>query len=351
LLKETLLDEAVDPTVPDTWRASLVGEECETYLCRMRLGHQPLPMKGRVRHLLDDGNMHEDDVVNRLKNGGLDVLYTGDEQLYVHCVSQDGIVVNGHPDGVLRNVPKDLQKLDWADETFSWDSVYHLLEITAPNNFAFKRYYQEHLRGVNYRKFVQTHLYLGSEELRDRMRCSVVIVKDKMTSTLYEEGLTYDQSVIDTTIEKLKRVNALVAARKVSTQRCVDWHRKSCRFRELCFGSEEEEIPLGVGFLDADKLLEAVQLHEALDSYSKGKEFEVEGKELVEEARAYFGEILDQYGAEGMFIVQTKVKWTNSKWSGIDSDTLRLKYPEVYNEVHLEKPTHFISVLRTRQKE
>jgi len=350
MLKETIQDEVINPVVSNTWRASEAGELCEAYLCHMRLGHQPLAMKGRIRHLLDDGNMHEDDIVNRIKNGGIDAMYTGDDQLYVHCVNQDGIVINGHPDGLLKNVPVDLRKLDWQDEHFSWDSVWHLLEITAPNNFAFKRYYQEHLRGVNWRKFVQTHLYLGSEELREKMHCAVVVVKDKMTSTLYEEGLTYDKSVVDETVEKLKRVEALVAKGEVSPMRCTDWHKQSCRFRHLCFGEvEEEDRTSGIGYLDADKLLEVVQLREALDSYIQGKEFESMGKEMTEEARAYLGEILDQYGAEGMFIDKTKVKWTDSKWSGIDTDTLKLKYPAVYEEVHVEKPTHFVSVLKARR--
>ncbi len=350
MLKETIQDEVINPVVGNTWRASEAGELCEAYLCHMRLGHQPLPMKGRIRHLLDDGNMHEDDVVNRLKNGGLDVLYTGDNQLYVHCMNGDGVIINGHPDGVLRNVPSDLRNLDWADEHFSWDSAFHLLEITAPNNFAFKRYYQEHLRGVNYRKFVQTHLYLGSEELRDKMHCAVVIVKDKMTSTLYEEGLTYDKSVVDETVEKLKRVEGLVSAGKVSTMRCVDWHKQSCRFRHMCFGEEQDEsFPIGVGFVDADKLLEVSQIREALDSYVQGKEFESMGKEMTEEARAYIGELLDQYGVEGMFIGSTKAKWTNSKYSGIDTDTLKVRFPQVYEEVHYEKPTRFVSILKARR--
>lgn len=350
MLKETIQDEVINPVVSNTWRASEAGELCEAYLCHMRLGHQPLAMKGRIRHLLDDGNMHEDDIVNRIKNGGIDVMYTGNNQLFVHCVNQDGIVINGHPDGLLRNVPVDLRKLDWQDEHFSWDSAWHLLEITAPNNFAFKRYYQEHLRGVNWRKFVQTHLYLGSEELRERVRCAVVVVKDKMTSTLYEEGLTYDKSVVDETVEKLKRVEALVAKGEVSSMRCTDWHKQSCRFRHLCFGeAEEEDRTSGIGYLDAVKLLEVVQLREALDSYIQGKEFESMGKEMAEEARAYLGEILDQYGAEGMFIDQTKVKWTNSRWSGIDTDTLKLKHPAVYEEVHVEKPVRFVSVLKVRR--
>ena len=348
MLQETIKDEIVDPVVSDVWRASEAGEECEAYLCHVRLGHQPLPMQGRVRHLLDDGNVHEADIVQRLINGGFDVLNVGNNQLYVHCLDGD-IKVNGHPDGVLRRVPVALQKLDWADDRFSWDSNHHLLEITAPNTFAFQRYGHEHLRGVNWRKFVQTHLYLGSEELRDDMQCAVVIVKNKMTSALYEEGLTFDPSIITLTVEKLKRVEELVSKNIVSSKRCSDWHRDYCKFRHLCFTEPDEARALPVtGFLDASKLLEYQQLHEALDAYTQGKEYESMAKELNEESRTYMGSIIELYDAEGIFIDGRKVKWTDSSWSGIDTETLKLKYPKIYEEVHITKPTRFVTVGRNK---
>ncbi len=352
MLKETILDETVDPVVSDVWRASEAGELCEAYLCHVRLGHQPLPMQGRIRHLLDDGNVHEDDIVARLKNGGFDVLNTGDKQLYVHCVS-GSININGHPDGILRNIPKDLQNVDWADENFSWDSAYHLLEITAPNNFAFKRYWDQHLRGVNWRKFVQTHLYLGSEELRDRMRCAVVIVKDKMTSALYEEGLTFDQAIVDQTVEKLKRVEDLVSRGQVAKMRCKDWHKFTCKFRHLCFADPTLELPdiASDTYLDGNMLDEAQLLNEALDSFVCGKELEDSGKGMVEEARAYFAEILEQYNVKGVFVAKSKIKWTDSTWSGIDTDTLELKYPTVYEEVHITKPTRFVTVGKVTKRD
>ena len=344
MLKETIQDEVVDPVVSDTWRASEAGEECEAYLCHVRLGHQPLPMKGRIRHLLDDGNVHEEDIVKRLRTGGLDVLNTGTNQLYVHCVDGD-IKINGHPDGLLRNVPAWLQNLDYVDDKFTWNSSLHLLEITAPNTFAFQRYHQEHLRGVNWRKFVQTHLYLGSEELRDDMQCCVVIVKNKMTSALYEEGLTFDPSVVDQTVEKLKRVEELVSRNEVSSKRCSDWHKMYCKFRTLCFSDDAEDKPSpSTGFLEASKLIEYQQLHEALDAYTQGKEYESLAKELTEESRVYIGNIIDLYEAEGIFIDGRKTKWTDSHWSGIDIETLKLKYPGIYEEVHITKPTHFVSI-------
>jgi hypothetical protein len=352
LLKETILDEVVEPVISDMWRASEAGEECEAFLCHTRLGHQPLPMKGRIRHLLDDGNVHEDDVVARLKNGGIDAQYTGNDQMYVHCVNEGGVIINGHPDGLLHKIPVELRKLDWVDEHFSWDSDYHLLEITAPNTFSFAKYFIAHLEGVNPRKFVQTHLYLGSEELYDKMHCAVVIVKNKMTSELYEEGLTFNQAVIDRTIEKLKHVQDLVAKNQVSAKRCTDWHKDTCKFRQYCFNEEEltARAPIA-GLLDADKLLESVELHQALDNFLQGKEFKDMGEGLIEEAKAYFADILDSYGKEAVLIGQKKAKWSDSHWSGIDSDTLELKYPTIYEEVHITKPTHFISVVGARKND
>ncbi len=351
VLKETIKDEIIEPVVSDVWRASEVGESCEAYLCHIRLGSEPLPMRGRVHHLLDDGGLHELDIVRRLRSGGLDVLYSGKDQLYVHCVKGD-ISINGHPDGVLRRVPKELRSLDWADEHFSWDNGFHMLEITAPNTFAFKRYQQEHLRGVNYRKFVQTHLYLGSEELSEWMRCAVVVVKDKMTSVIYEEGLTFDKVVVDQTVEKLKRIEDLASGGKVSSMRCTDWHKDSCRFRHLCFlETGEDRTPPTAGFLDADKLLEASLLREALDAYVQGKEYMGLGKEMSEESRNYFGEIIDQYDAEGIFVDERKIRWVDGSWSGIDVELLKRLHPRVYKKVCISKPTRFVSVGRGKSKE
>ena len=341
MLKETIKDEIVEPVVSDIWRASEVGELCEAYLCHVRLGHQPAKMLGRVRHLLSDGNMHEDDIVRRLKSGGLDVLHTGDEQMYVHCTTGP-IRINGHPDGVLHEVPKELRQLDWADENFSWDSAFHLLEITAPNGFAFQRYAKEHLRGVNWRKFVQTHLYLGSVELRDMLHCAVVVVKNKTTSALYEEGLTYDKSIVDMTIEKLKRVEEYAADNCIPPERCDGWFKDNCKFRHLDFTGEEDTPSTAKGYLDANKLLEGPQLREALVQYDLSASHKV----MNAEARDFMAEILEQYEAEGIFVDDRKIKWTYSSWSGVDANLLRTKYPAVFKDVYVTKPTQYVSVGR-----
>jgi len=342
MLKETLQDEVIDPTISDVWRASLVGEPCEAYLCHTRLGHQPSKMEARVRHLLDDGKMHEGDVVARLINGGIDVRDAGEDQPYVHCI--DGPVkINGHPDGTLHNVPKELQKLDWADENFKW-TKHQVLEITANNGNVFRKYATEHMRGVNWRKYVQTHLYVGSIELRELTNYSVIVVKNKANSALYEEGLTYDKKIVDAVVEKLLRVEDLCSKGKVSSMRCDDWHMNTCRFAYLCYPNVVEELKpvMGKGFLDGEKLLEVQDLRDALALYDLSKSHKID----YEESRAMMAEILDNYECEGVIIDGRKVVWQDSHYSGINNDMLKTNYPKVWEDVRVSKPTRFVSVRR-----
>ena len=99
MLKELIALDETHPEVSQVWRASEVGE-CETYLGHVRLGHEALPMPGRVKHLLHDGNVHERDVVTHLNAKGFRVLHsciTGQMSVQTDI----GLRVFGHPDGIL----------------------------------------------------------------------------------------------------------------------------------------------------------------------------------------------------------------------------------------------------------
>ena len=137
--------EEKTPEVSSTFRASSAGE-CETFLCHERLGHEPAPFTGRVRHMLQDGVTHEHDIISRLRSAGITVLHSYVEgQAEVHCSSDP--LVSGHPDGVL-DIPKSREfTLDYADENFS-PSRFMLLEVTAPGHFTFLRLERSHLREI-----------------------------------------------------------------------------------------------------------------------------------------------------------------------------------------------------------
>jgi len=194
MLKEFIALEEKIPGVSSAWRASEVGE-CEAFLCHTRLGHEPLPMSGRVRHMLQDGVTHEHDIVSRLQSAGIKVLHSYVEgQTEVHCSSDP--LVSGHPDGVL-DIPKGFSRdLDYWDENFKFDGRFYLLEVTAPNHFAFLRLKRSHLREILWRKFVQIQMYLNSEEIRSYGNCCVAEVKNKNTSELYEEGIAVTADVV-----------------------------------------------------------------------------------------------------------------------------------------------------------
>ncbi len=339
MLRELVAEDTQESQVTSSsaFRASEAGE-CETFLCHLRLGHLSEGMSGRVRHMLDDGNMHERDIVSRLRSKGFRILHSySDRQMLVRCYDKDGIIVVGHPDGILDS-GGDPITLDYADNRFQWRSRFYCLEITAPNHFTFLRLQRDHMCETLFRKYVQIQLYLNSEEVRSYSDCCVVVVKNKNTSVLYEEGVSFDHVVIAETIEKLKRVEEFVSRNQTSPHRCVDWRRNYCRYRELCFG-EPSDVTLGTseGVLAGESLCEAEQLREAAEVWRRGKTLRLEGEELVEESRGYFSEIIRQYGCRGLTIEGVKAlsvdEGTNRR---VDYALLRGSYPEVYDRVVTE---------------
>ena len=306
--------------------------ECETFLCHERLSHEPEPMTGRVRHMLQDGVTHEHDIVDRLRSAGITVLHSYVEgQTDVHC-SFDPFV-SGHPDGVLDIPRSEKFDLDYADENFK-PSRFMLLEITAPNHFTYLRLERSHLREILFRKYVQVQMYLNSEEIRSYGNCCVAIVKNKNTSALYEEGISLDANVVSDTLEKLKRVESTVAEGRVLDFRCSDWRRNYCRYRHLCFMEEEAFTPVSRDILRGESLREALVLKEAAEVWKRGKLLELEGKDLIADCREQFAEIIRQYGCVGLTISDVKAlmiaEGVNRR---TNYDSLRQKHPDVYSEV------------------
>ncbi len=349
MLKELIAEDVREPTTSEEWRASEVGE-CEAFLCHLRLGHLALPFTGRVRHMLDDGLMHEHDIVNRIRSKGFKVLHSYSEgQLLVHCYDEGGITVLGHPDGVLDAVPPQFE-LDYADESFRFGHRFYGLEVTAPNHFAFMRVVRSHLRSEMWRKFTQVQMYLNSEELRSYGDCMVAVIKNKNTSALYEEGISLDVSVVADTIEKLKHVGGFVSRNQVSPYRCGDWRRHYCRYRELCFGEAVSSFSApGTSILEGESLAEAGQLLEAADLWLKGKGLEDDSKELIEEARALFGDTIAEYGAKGLTVAQVKAMMVEpmTPRKSIEFDVLKQRYPEVYAAMVAEElPNPYLRVSR-----
>ena len=349
MLKELIAADTIEPTASSDWRASVVGE-CETFLCRMRLGESAIPMTGRVRHLLDDGLMHEHDIVNRLISKGIKVLHSyQDGQAHVVCYEDDEIVVQGHPDGVLDVVP-DRFELDYVDEKFRRGRRHYLLEVTAPSHFTFLRLEQNHMRSELWRKYVQIQMYMNSEQFRSYGDGCIVEVKNKNTSALYEEGIGFDDTIVKETVEKLKKVTELTLRGMVSTYRCDGWRRYYCRYRHLCHGETiDTAYEPTQGILAGESLSEAEQLLEAADLWLKGKNLETDAKELIEEARALFRETITDYGAKGLLVGQAKALMVvpTTPRRSIDFDILKQLYPSVYEALVTEEiPNPYLRVAR-----
>lgn len=343
MLKELIAEDVQELKPAKLFRASEVGE-CETYLCRVLLGHEAIPMSGRVRHMLSDGITHEKDIVERLILEGVDVQHSClDQQMSIECVGDADLRVPGHPDGFLRYPPLQFE-LDYAEPGFRYDCGTYMLEITAPNHFSFMRIERDHMRAALWRKYVQIQMYLHSEAVRALTDCCVVEVKNKNTSALYEEGVVYDKQVVQDTIAKLHRVQEFAAKKQVCPYRCTDWRRNYCKFRQLCFGDEAIVAEPSGELLSAASLSNAEELLQAAELWLKGRDFVEQGEELVEDARALFRETIEEHGARGLLVPCAKALMVVQNRRKIDMDALRQRYPKVYDELVWTDTSRFVQV-------
>jgi hypothetical protein len=251
----------------------------------------------------------------------------------------------GHPDGILSLPPDRLEAfpLDYADENFK-PARFMTLEITAPGHFPFLRLQKQHFREAWWRKFVQIQMYLNSEKIRELTGSSscLVIVKNKNTSELYEEGISLDKSVVLETVDKLKKVEDLAAAGKVSDFRCNDYRQSYCRYRHLCFGAVEEPKVFPADVLKGESLKEAEELKEAVAVWRKGKELEADGKDMVQDARDLFAQLIVEYGCRGITMEDVKGLMVSKTSRRTNFDLLKTKYPEVYKEVVSEEHSSYV---------
>lgn len=323
MLKELIADDTFVPAVFTGWRASEIGRDCETYLCHRKLQHEGVSASGRIRHMLDDGRAHERDIVERLEANGFLVKYALEDQI---AVQYGG--VSGHPDGLLKP-PSRIQQLDFVDEHFRRDCGWYLLEITAPNSASFRRIVRDHLKVALHQKYVQLQIYLASERVKSVTNYCIVEVKCKNTSELYEEGISSDSETVAWALERAKRVDELVSRGKVSDFRCDDWRQHYCAFRNLCFVEDEVSVGDFHGILKGETLKEAEELVGLAELWKKGKILEVDGKDMVEEVRERFLEVLEDYGAQGLVVAGVSAKMIESQRRTCDIEALKA-FPDAF---------------------
>lgn len=304
--------------------------------------------------MLDDGLMHEHDIIDRLRSKGFKVLYDyAVGQLEVVCYSRDGLEIVGHPDGVL-DLPKSMERfeLDYADSDFVTARRYYMLEVTSRSSFVFQRLLRHHMSEVLAVKYVQVQMYLNSAEMRehfefpDGVGCCVCVVKNKNTSELYEEGIAFHPEVVLEAVEKLKRVEDAVSRGLVLPYKCADWRSNYCRYRNLCFAEPTAtEVAAGSDVvLDGSTLKEAAYLEELAEQWKIGSPMRREGAELVDGARYELQDIIEQYGVKGIRISGVNAMMVDSHSRSTDYDTLKRRHPDVYDEVVVEKPTRYVKV-------
>jgi len=325
MLKERIAAEVLEPQPFTVWRASQVGD-CPTKLWLMKSGHKPLPYRGTLKHVLDDGRQHELDVLRRLVSAGFKVYYSALEQQVEVKVSDVPYVV-GHPDGIIQ-VPKgaDLGELDRCDPGFDMKELLFLIEITAPNHFLWHAIKSRGIREVQPWKYVQVQMYLHSEEVMQQTNSAVMIVKNKNTSELYEEGIVYDEALARDVLDRLLEIERLD---KMPNYRCSGTRPYVCGYRHLCF--EEEAAPKPVGALQGNSLAEAEDLNRAVQMWKEGKVLYSRGSAMMDDSREYIRGVMKDYGCSMLLLEGAIAQVVEQQRRHCDLEALKEKFPQAYD--------------------
>lgn len=207
---------------------------------------------------MEDGHIHELDVVTQLLQAGYEVQHAGDDQLSIELRLPSGKRVPGHPDGIISG-------LDFM--------VPHLLEVKAMSATRFidcykqmeKHCYDDEgrwlgpetnglgLKNAHYSYWLQMQAYMhvldlkagfivckakDSSIVRQRLRKGSAIRDAK----LYMEIIPYDPEGVEEVIERHETVVEAIEAGLPPAReydRNKDWQCRYCRFAGICYSDAD----------------------------------------------------------------------------------------------------------------
>jgi hypothetical protein len=280
----------VDKLFPDTpWfretprhgiiRMSQV-EGCPRALGLSYLGYEPdFPESSRSSRVLDDGTIHEKDIVDRLINYGFDIWNFMDDQTTVHRRSR-GVHYVGHPDilGKYQDRPLGFELKGFRTERFA-KYLEGAVEIA---DGAFSNENLEPLMRRPWPLMGQVQSYLNSETSQQMgIEEWIVIIKDKNTSEFVEFVVPKLPDYLDALDRKWYSFWSLMSVERVPKhffeQDSMECSR--CEYRKTCWG-------LVQGFKKESITLDT--LEQAASWRRRGLELEKEADLLLSSARHEF---------------------------------------------------------------
>jgi len=232
---------------PSANYASMVGNPCERYLVYFRLNWKERALPDLTRQVTyRDGNLHEQDVLNLLKESGFDIVETQ------RPFELEKINVRGKIDGVLLvkkedmtlKIPLEIKSINPND----FDKINSLDDILNSN--------KPWIRG--YAATFMLYLLMTEQEH------GIMIFKCKSARgsfPLKQIDVSLDYKFAEDIYQKMIRVNEHIKKKEYPERIKDRTVCAGCDFRHICLPDEESE---SINFTDDSEILELLDEREAV---------------------------------------------------------------------------------------
>jgi hypothetical protein len=257
-------------------RASSIGR-CARSISYRALGYQAAGVSGRSQMAMDDGRLHEDNLIARIMALGHPVR---DRQREVRTEYPP---IVGHVDGIV--------------EIYS---VEYLLEIKTANHFEFEKIRKEGVERSHPEYYAQVQFYIN----RLGLSRAIVLLKNRSNAALHEELIPGDSRYYQRILDRATRLWESIQRHELFER---EYSRESrqcawCRYNHYCWPEVDFEHAESGGRA-ARVLVEDGGMIEAAGIWRDGKELEARAKELIGIARGVFDVYMTERDVSGVIDV------------------------------------------------
>ncbi len=301
------------PLKPGVLRMSM-AEACTRRTAYEFLGYEPATSEDdEVRSIvMQDGTLHEQDIVRRLLMKGFNIWNYGDGQTWV-TVERDGLFWRGHPD-LFVEVEGKYYGLDvkaYRDEIFK--RCVATADEVQPGRFVIND--PMVMAEGSFPVMGQMQLYLHSEKARAlKVSDWIVVIKNKNTAELAECIIPQMDDYLDRIGEHWKGFWSSMAVKRLPRRN----HEKNtivcryCAFQQQCWGVLKTLREGSVEIVDEELVKRALLWRE-------GKKFKSASEVRIELARLAFEEAAILHKVRRLSIDDLKVVVSDRSRTGLDT--------------------------------
>lgn len=216
-------DQSQRPYYPSPSKATA----CERALCYHGIGVKPKRFSGRAMMLFEDGHLHEDAIKDYIKGTVMELTELKGKNQRFKIATIDGVDMDGEIDGLITDPL----------------GTTRVLEIKGINHFTFQRLDKEPYNHAIHQSNLYMHGFrdAGFKDIHE----TLLIIKNKNTSALYEMVIKYDEEMALADIAKFERVAQYIKKNQVPPRpydRDKAWQCSYCSFSEECYKNYDEEF-------------------------------------------------------------------------------------------------------------